>query len=257
MGGGGLTRRELLRAALGTATLGAGAFVPARFAAGEATSGGWSNWSGSQVSRPARWLTPASEEALVTELRRTTEAMRTVGASHSFSALVKTDDTLVSLDRLSGVIDHDSTRHQATLWAGTRIRDVGDALWARGQALVNQGDIDSQSLAGAIGTSTHGTGITLGSFSSLVRGLRLVTASGDIVECTPERDADVFHAACTSLGALGIITQIRLQNRATYHLEERTYAMELDEVLAPARCAPRRPPPLRVLGLLQGRRPRS
>src|SRR5205085_12497408 len=96
---------------------------------------------------------------------------------------------------------------QATIWAGSRIHAIGDQLWERGQAFANQGDIDKQSLGGAVGTSTHGTGPTLGSFSSVVRGVRLVTAGGDVVECSTSRDADVFHAACTAMGTLGIVTQ--------------------------------------------------
>lgn len=195
------------------------------------SDGSWANWSGGQTSHPKRWFVPANEDELVAAVRAHTGTMRVVGSGHSFSPLVATDDVLISLDPLQGVAAHDPATLQATVWAGTRLHDLGDQLWEIGQSLVNQGDIDEQSLGGAVGTSTHGTGATLGSFSAQVRGLRLVTADGSIIECSPDRDADVFHAACTSFGSLGVITQMRLQNRGAYSLRERTYTMPVADIL--------------------------
>ncbi len=234
-----VSRRDVLRAigggalvtAVGPALAGLAGCAPEHPSSALRPDGSWANWSGGQVSHPKRWLVPVSEDELIAEVRRHQGTMRVVGSGHSFSPLVATDDVLVSLDRLWGVVAHDTATRQATVCAGTRVHDLGDALWARGQSLVNQGDIDEQSLGGAIGTSTHGTGPTLGSFSAQVRGLRLVTADGAVVECAPDRDADVFHAGCTSFGSLGIVTQVRLQNRAAYYLRERTYTMPLPEIL--------------------------
>lgn len=192
----------------------------------------WSNWSGSQIAHPRQWLIPNDEAELVRQLVKADGAVRVTGASHSFSALCQTDDTLISLDRLSGVISHDKKNLQATVWAGSRLRDLGEPLWNIGQAFINQGDVDPQSVAGACGTSTHGTGVTLGSFSSVVRGARLVTTAGEIIDCDARRNSDVFHAACTSLGALGIVTQMTLQNRAAYSLHEREFIEDLDTVMS-------------------------
>ena len=234
-----VSRRDVLRA-LGGAALAVGVAPAVAGLAGCAADhpssaprpdGSWANWSGGQTSHPARWFVPANEDELVAAVRAHSGTMRVVGSGHSFSPLVVTDDVLVSLDSLKGVAAHDPATVQATVWAGTRLHDLGDELWALGQGLVNQGDIDEQSLGGAVGTSTHGTGATLGSFSAQVRGLRLVTADGSVLECSAERDADVFHAACTSFGSLGIVTQIRLQNRAAYSLRERTYTMPVDDIL--------------------------
>ena len=193
--------------------------------------GEWRNWSGGQVSKPKQWLRPKDEAELVAQIRSASGSVRVTGASHSFSALCATDDTLVSLDRLAGIVAHDAERAQATIWAGTRIRDAGKPLWDLGQSFVNQGDVDPQSLGGACGTSTHGTGVKLGSFSSAVRGVRLVAADGEIIEANAERDADVLHAAATSLGALGIVTQITLQNRKAYKLREHETVESLRAVL--------------------------
>lgn len=192
----------------------------------------WRNWSGSQVSAPKAWLNPRDEAELAAQMRAASGTLSVTGAGHSFSALCKTDDTLFSLDHLKGVIRHDTATLQATVWAGTRLRDLGAPLWYRGQALPNQGDVDPQSVGGACATSTHGTGITLGSFSSIVRGVRLVTPQGEIIEADADRDDDVFHAATTSLGALGIVSQFRLQNRAPYKLHEREFLEDLSTVLS-------------------------
>jgi FAD-linked oxidoreductase len=233
-----LSRRALLKAAIGAAALaGTGVGATGCDAGGDHPSsrprpdGSWANWSGGQTSHPKTWLIPGNEPDLANEVRRATGPVRVVGAGHSFSPVVVTDDTLVSLDELAGIIEHDDATKQATIWAGTRLHALGDPLWDRGQALLNQGDIDKQSLGGAVSTSTHGTGVTLGSFSAAVCAVRLVTAAGEVVECSPARDADVFHAACTSMGALGILTQLRMQNRTTYALREHVYTAPLADVL--------------------------
>jgi FAD-linked oxidoreductase len=229
----GLDRRTFLKAGLAAA---GGFAAPSLLGCSErrppgAASGTWSNWSGGQVSKPRERLAPRDEADLIAGLRSARGSVRVTGASHSFSALCKTDDTLLTLDDLSGIVSHDAQKLQATVWAGTRVRNLGEPLWQIGQGLVNQGDIDPQSLGGACGTSTHGTGVALGSFSSTVRGVRLVTADGEVVEATPESEAEVFHAACTSLGALGILTQITLQNRPAYKLREREFIEDVRTVL--------------------------
>lgn len=227
-----LVRRRLLKAG---AAAGASVALPGLSACTPSSprvaENHWSNWSGSQQSQPKRWLKPKDEAALVELVREAQSGLRVTGASHSFSALCKTEDTLVSLDELKGLVAHDADKLQATVWAGTRLRDLGEPLWDLGQGLINQGDVDPQSLGGACGTSTHGTGLALGSFSSAVRGVRLVSAEGEIIEANAATNADVYQAARTSLGALGIATQITLQNRKAYSLHEREYAEDFESVM--------------------------
>lgn len=230
-------RRRLLKTGLAAGaaaslplTLG-GCSEPVPQGAGHALQAGqWSNWSGSQTAKPAGVLAPASDEELAGLLRKAVGPVRPFGASHSFSPVCKTDGSLLTLDNMKGLVSHDAEKLQATFRAGTRIREIGDVLQGIGQGLLNQGDVDPQSLGGAIGTSTHGTGATLGSFSSIVRGLRLVTPEGRVIDCDARNDADIFHAACTSFGSLGVITQVTLQNRAAYRLQERLFAAPLQEI---------------------------
>jgi FAD-linked oxidoreductase len=114
------------------------------------------------------------------------------------------------------------------------LHEIGPALDPLGQALINQPDIDDQALGGAIATSTHGTGRDLGSLSSYVVGLTLATPNGELIECDAEQNAEIFHAARCSIGSLGVVTRVRLQNRAPYRLNESTRLLPISELLAEA-----------------------
>jgi L-gulonolactone oxidase len=133
------------------------------------------------------------------------------GAGHSFTPLVQTDGILVSLDDLTGIESLDAGRREATVFAGTRLFDLGPALAARGFGMENLGDINRQSLAGAISTGTHGTGVALGNISTQVTGFELVRADGEAMWCDATQNAEVFSAGRVSLGALGILTRIKLR----------------------------------------------
>jgi FAD-linked oxidoreductase len=211
------------------------ALVPeAVLAAGAAVKNGqvpWRNWSGALSSNPKSRLAPASEDELVSMIKQSTGTIRPVGSGHSFTPLVPTDDNLLILDKLNGLVSHDENSLQATLWAGTRLSDSGPQLDAVGQAMINLPDIDRQTIAGAISTSTHGTGKGLSSLSGYLTGLRLVTPSGEVKDLDRERDSDLFHAARVSFGSLGVITQARFQNRKPFHLRSKTWVEETESVL--------------------------
>lgn len=202
----------------------------------------WINWAGNQSCLPAARLAPASEDELVAMLKQSTGVLRAVGASHSFSALVPTNDTLITTDLLSGVIGHDPALVQADIWAGTRMHALGPMLQEIGQALPNQPDMDYPAMGGAIATSAHATGVGFGSMSSYVAGMTLATPGGELIECSAEKNVEVFHAARCSLGALGIATRLRLQNLPAFRLTEVNQVENTDQVLEEfdARCAKHR-----------------
>jgi len=192
----------------------------------------WINWAGTQHCIPKTRLGPASEAELAEALRTARGTVRAVGSSHSFSGLVPTDDTLIATDLLSGLVSHDTATLQAELWAGTRLHDVGPLLASIGQALPNMPDMDYPALGGAIATSVHATGPRYGSLSSHVTGLTLATPGGELIECSATRHPEIFSAARTSLGALGIVTRIRLQNEASFQLTEVNRIERTEDVLA-------------------------
>ena len=158
-------------------------------------------------------------------------SIRAAGAGHSHSPLVPSDGIIVDVSGLAGVVDTDGRSRTACVRAGTPIYALGRPLHDAGLALVNQGDIDRQSIGGACATGTHGTGATLGNLSTMVLGARVVLASGEVVDCSPEEHADVWRAARLNLGALGIVTRLRLQLREAYLLAERTWTEPLDDLL--------------------------
>ena len=195
----------------------------------------WSNWSGSVTSTPQTIAAPTAEAELIALLkstRRDNRHVRVVGTGHSFVPLCATDDLLLSLDKLQGLIDTDPTTGTATFWAGTKLHAVGEPLWAQSLAMANMGDIDRQSLGGAIGTGTHGTGPTLGNLSTQVVALRLITVNGDVIDCSPTQEAAIFKAAQVSMGALGLITQVTLRCLPAYQLHERSWVASFADCVA-------------------------
>src|SRR6478735_538221 len=187
------------------------------------------NWSGGVRFRPERCLTPSSEAELVAALRRCSAPVRAVGAGHSFSPLIETQGSSISLDALQGVVNVDAQGLTATLRAGTRIHALGRPLLEAGVALINQGDIDRQSIGGAVGTGTHGTGPALGSLSAELQGFRLVTAEGQVLDCSRASDADLWAAGCVSFGSLGVMSEVTLNVRRAYKLRERQWRMTRDQ----------------------------
>ncbi|HLV98202.1 MAG TPA: D-arabinono-1,4-lactone oxidase [Ktedonobacterales bacterium] len=174
----------------------------------------WHNWSGSVQGRPREIVRPGSIDELarlVGAYGRAGRHVRVVGSGHSFTPLVQTDDVLLSLDQVQGIESMDAERQTVTVLGGTRLKELGEALLARGVAQENLGDIDVQSIAGAISTGTHGTGIRFGTLATQVAGLTLVTATGDLLECSPDHNPDIFKAAQVSVGTLGVIARVTLR----------------------------------------------
>lgn len=194
----------------------------------------WKNWSGSQISHPRARLAPATVAELQEQIRNASGVIRAVGSGHSFSPLVPTDDTLISINRLSGILSHDDARQQATIGAGTRLGQLGQPLEELGQALINMPDIDQQTLAGSLATATHGTGAGLQCLSANIEGMSLVDANGELVRCSREHNSELFQAARVGLGALGIATDITLQNTRPYRLKRESEWMPIEDILATA-----------------------
>jgi FAD-linked oxidoreductase len=189
----------------------------------------WSNWSGNQVSYPAERARPRNIDALAKMLKESDGKIRAVGAGHSFSGLVPTNQTLLSMARFRGISDINKETLEVTAGAGTRLAALGDELWDSGLGMINMPDINTQTLAGAIATSTHGTGQRFGSLSSYVTGLTLVTAAGETLKCSATENKDVFDAARCNIGSLGIITDITMQMRDSYYLKERSEMLPIEE----------------------------
>ena len=193
----------------------------------------WTNWVGNQSFTPGYAAAPLDEEevaALVRDASGRGARVRVAGARHSFTPIVQTDGLLLDLSALRGVVATDPERKRATALSGTLIRDFYEPLWAEGLALKNQGDIDTQQIAGAVSTATHGSGIGNKCFSGVVRGVRLVTANGEIRDID-ESEPDLLRAAQVSIGMLGVMTRLELEVTDAYRLTEQIDLWRWEEVL--------------------------
>lgn len=194
----------------------------------------WENWSGSLRFVPGQVFYPESEDevaALVKKAGRQGKKIRVVGAGHSSTPLVKTDDYLLSLKHFNGVEAPDRDQKQATVLGGTVIKEAGKDLWRYGLSMHNTGDVDVQTVAGAIGTGTHGTGKNLKNLSSMLAGVRMITGTGEIVDLDKEKDKNLFRALKVSLGTCGIFLKMKLQLVPAFQLHRKEWCTTLKNCL--------------------------
>jgi L-gulono-1,4-lactone dehydrogenase len=200
---------------------------------GGAGPGGWTNWAGDQTCRPAEIVSPANREELAAAVAAAALAgrkVRVAGSGHSFTETALTDGTLLRIEALRGVLDADRSTGLVRVAAGTVIADLDEELAGLGLAMENLGDIDRQTLAGAISTGTHGTGAGLRSISSQVEAVELVLADGSVREvdgATPE----LLAAARVGVGALGAISAVTLRCVPAFSLERVDSPRPREEVL--------------------------
>ncbi len=203
--------------------------APSRGGAGER----WHNWAGNQRTDPVR--TVAAHDtgevvAAVKDAARDGLRLKAIGSGHSFAAIAVPDDVAVRAPSDPRLLQVDATG-LATVPAGMTLRTLNPLLWARGWALPNLGDIDAQTVAGAIATGTHGTGARHRGLADQVRALELVTADGAVRSCSPSENADVFAAARVGLGALGILVSVTLQAVPAFRLHAVEAARPLEGAL--------------------------
>ncbi len=194
----------------------------------------WTNWAGDQRCAPVAIKRPASEDELATIIAQAAhhgQRVRAAGSGHSFTDIVCTDGVLVDTSAMAQVLETDRSTGLVTVQAGINLHALGPVLADRGLALENQGDIDAQALGGALATATHGTGARFPNISARVVGMRLVTASGDVLELTPESDPDGLLAARVSLGALGIASTVTLACIPLYTLHRHDLPLALHDTL--------------------------
>lgn len=200
---------------------------------GAVESGEWRNWSGSLRFRPARVERPRDEAEvvrLVAAAAREGRRVRVVGAGHSSSGLMETEETLVSLERMQGMVDYDADAGEATIRAGTSIHDASrELLWA-GLMMHNWGDVDVQTVVGAIATGTHGSGLRLPNLAWMLVGGRLVTGSGEVVEFS-ESDGDLLRSVRCGLGAVGVVTEARLRLQPAFRLQRQEWCLRTDDCI--------------------------
>jgi L-gulono-1,4-lactone dehydrogenase len=185
----------------------------------------WTNWAREQRCAPLRIERPRSEEELA-HVVAVARRVKVAGAGHSFTDIACTDGVLVDISGMRRILAVDG--ETVTVEAGISLRELGKELRLRGLAMENQGDVDPQTLAGALATATHGTGGGFGNLSSRVAGVRLVDGRGELHELS---DGDELRAARVSLGALGAISAVTLRCVPAFTIHRVDEPRPLDDVL--------------------------
>ena len=191
----------------------------------------WRNWSGSVECEP-RVVKPSSTEGIADVIAEVADGggtVRAAGSGHSFSPLVATDDTVVSLEDYAGVVSVNEDENRATARSGTVLGEFNAETAQHGLAMENLGDVDKQTVSGAVSTGTHGTG-NFGVIATQVSGVEMVTADGETRRF--EEGDDEFGAAQVSLGALGVLTEMEFDLLPSYGLEFVREKEPLDDCLS-------------------------
>ncbi len=194
----------------------------------------WRNWCGDERCRPAAIVHPESIEGIAEALQRADRdglRVRVAGAGHSFSDIACTDGLLIVLDRFQRVLDVDRESGLVRVQAGIAIAQLNAHLAGHDLAMENLGDIDAQSIAGAISTATHGTGAHLRNIPSQVAELTLVLADGSTLVCSEQGDSELLRAARVGLGSLGVIAEVTLRCVPAFTLRGIDVPAPLEETL--------------------------
>lgn len=194
----------------------------------------WKNWAGNEIAHPTSIENPRTEEELISIIRQAAdrgEKVKVPGSGHSFTPAAVTDGRLVRIESLQGIRSIDREKLEVRVGAGTTLNALNRLLATEGLAMANLGDIAYQTVAGAISTSTHGTGVKLTGIAAQVVGMRLVDGHGNLIECDANKNSDVLEMARVSVGALGAISECTIRVVEAFRLEATEVPMKLEDVL--------------------------
>lgn len=195
----------------------------------------WRNWGRNQRCSPAAVEEPESELEVAESVKRAAVAGQTVkvaGSGHSFTDIACTDGRLLRLEALDRFVAVDDEAKTVTVEAGIQLWKLNEELARRGLALANLGDIDRQTISGAIATATHGGGARFGGLATFVQEMELVTAGGEVLRCSPDEEPEIFACARVGLGALGVVTKLTLRCVPAFRLHSLERPTTLEQMLA-------------------------
>jgi L-gulonolactone oxidase len=197
--------------------------------------GSWVNWAGNQRCVPKEILRPFGRPELQEQVAAASAAGRKVavpGSGHSFTSAALGEDLMIDVSQLTGVIEADLSTGLVKVGGGTVLAELNRELDRLGLAMANLGDIDAQTISGAISTGTHGTGANLPNLPAQVAAIDLVTADGELHELDGSGDPDLLRAARIAFGSLGVITAVTLQTVPAFNLHRADVPVPLDQVLS-------------------------
>lgn len=179
------------------------------------------NWAGNLTYSTDNLATPASVEEVCRVVKETAK-LRALGSRHSFNAIADSNKNQISLKRLDQIAIDDKA-HTVKVGAGITYGALSPYLDAHGYALHNLASLPHISVAGAIATATHGSGVRNGNLATAVSALDIVTADGKIISLSRQKDGEQFLASVVALGALGVVTSVTLNLQPTYQVAQSVY----------------------------------
>ena len=195
----------------------------------------WSNWAGNQRVENVLQLVPRTEEEIQQIVRHAAannKRVKAVGSGHSFTAIALTEELLIDLSNFDAVVAIDKAKNTITVQSGIQLSTINETLNMHGLAMQNLGDIAYQTIAGAISTSTHGTGAKFAGIANQVVSLRIVLADSSVVDCSVDSNPELFNCARVGLGALGVISTVTIQAVPAFNLSVVEEPMRVNELLA-------------------------
>ncbi|QBR90941.1 D-arabinono-1,4-lactone oxidase [Nocardioides euryhalodurans] len=195
----------------------------------------WRNWSGLASATPREAYAPRTTDDVrtaVTAVRAAGSTVKMVGTGHSFTAIAAPEDVLLLPTALTGIVGVDREAMTVTARAGTPLHVLNDELARLGLSLHNMGDIAEQTVAGAVSTGTHGSGGRVASLSAQLRGLELVTGTGELLRASATENADVLELGRIGLGALGVLTTVTFAVEPAFLLRAHERPLGWEECLA-------------------------
>lgn len=195
----------------------------------------WENWGRTAACTPTGTIVPRSEDevaALVASAAGRGQRVKVVGSGHSWTDIACTDALHLRLHALPGAVEIAEDRQSAWVPAGMRLAACVEALAQAGLALPNLGSITAQTVGGVVATGTHGTGVRTGNLSSFVLAMRIVDGRGTLRELSATEDPEAFRDARVHLGALGVVTRLRLRVVPASRLRERLQLLPFETAVA-------------------------
>ncbi|HYC27232.1 MAG TPA: FAD-binding protein, partial [Chitinophagaceae bacterium] len=186
------------------------------------------NWASNVKCQAPHFAQPETEEEIILLLRRH-KKVRVAGSGHSWSALCETDDLLLNMDKFNKILDIDKDARTVRVQGGLKLDQLNAILDKEGLALSNLGSISKQTVAGAIATGTHGTGIRFQCLAAQVLSFTLIKADG--TKAVFHKGEELFNASIIGLGCLGIITELTLQVTDSFNLHDKTCTARFSDVI--------------------------
>lgn len=188
------------------------------------------NWAGNQECIAKQYIQPHNEAELLDAIKSSVK-FRMIGTGHSWSGVCISSETLINLDRMNRVLKVDKDKMQVTVQAGIKLWQLNKELDRHGLALRNLGSIADQSVAGAISTGTHGTGINFQILGSQMESFILITPEGKRMLIDRNRDTELFNLSVVNLGALGVISEVTINVVPAFNLHDNTKLTSYNEVV--------------------------